>query len=279
VVSEIRRSIWRDAALRWLPRPASSQHRALRIPSSRPRVSVLLPTHNRADVLGFAIRSVLWQSEPNFELLIVGDGCTDETPNIVARFKDERIRWIDLPKAPLSGYANRNRALKEARGRYVAYAQHDDIFFPDHLEQLIATIEASRADWCYSRPLWCTPDGYCVLFAINLSNPDELDHFLNVEPHSLLLCASHAHGPAKGRVLARGRGAYRRLAMLAPHYSIEPVEERRLLPRSNGPAFSREVEIRPRAGSNRGRAAARNRAKRRLANVLSSEGLRGPARI
>jgi glycosyltransferase involved in cell wall biosynthesis len=131
-------------------------------------VSVLLPTHNRADVLGFAIRSVLWQSEPNFELLIVGDGCTDETPNIVARFKDERIRWIDLPKAPLSGYANRNRALKEARGRYVAYAQHDDIFFPDHLEQLIATIEASRADWCYSRPLWCTPDGYCVLFAINL---------------------------------------------------------------------------------------------------------------
>jgi glycosyltransferase involved in cell wall biosynthesis len=127
-------------------------------------ISVLLPTHNRADVLGYAIASVLWQTEQDFELLIVGDGCTDETPNVVASFHDERIRWFDLPKAPLSGYANRNLVLKRARGRYVAYAQHDDIFFPDHLAHLIATIEGSECDWCYSLPLWCTPDGYCVPF-------------------------------------------------------------------------------------------------------------------
>ena len=190
-MSESRGSIWRDTALGWLRRPASPQHRALRNSGGGPLVSVLLPTHNRADVLGYAIASVLWQTEQDFELLIVGDGCTDETAKVVGSFHDERIRWFDLPKAPLSGYANRNLALKQARGRYIAYAQHDDIFFPDHLAQVIATIETSRADWCYSRPLWCTPDGYCVPFAINLSNPDELDHFLNVQNHIPSCCVLH----------------------------------------------------------------------------------------
>jgi len=97
--------------------------------------------------LGYAIASVLWQTEQDFELLIVGDGCTDETATVVESFHDERIRWFDLPKAPLSGYANRNLVLSKARGRYVAYAQHDDILFPDHLAQLIATIRASKSEW------------------------------------------------------------------------------------------------------------------------------------
>ena len=195
---ESRRSIWRDLALRWLRRPASSQRQAPRKSGGRPLISVLLPTHNRADVLGYAIASVLWQTVRDFELLIVGDGCTDETPNVVASFQDERIRWFDLPKAPLSGYANRNLVLKQARGRYVAYAQDDDILFPDHLAQLIATIEASQgSNWCYSRPLWCTPDGYCVPFAVNLGNSDELDHFLDVENHIPSCCVLHTRKALK----------------------------------------------------------------------------------
>lgn len=156
-----------------------------------PKLSVLLPTHNRPDVLSYAIRSVLWQSWSDFELLIVGDGCGDDTRDVVASFRDRRIRWFDFPKAPLSGYKNRNQALRKARGRYIAYAQDDDILFPDHFAQLVGTIKSSTADWCYSRPFWCTTDGYCLPQTVNLGNPDELHHFLNVENNVPSCCVLH----------------------------------------------------------------------------------------
>ena len=143
-----------------------------------PRITILLPTHNRADVLGYAIRSALWQTERDFELLIVSDGCTDGTSEVVASFSDPRIRWFDLPKAPLSGYANRNIALRQARGDYIAYAQHDDIMLPDHIDRLVAALEAAGADWAYSRPLWCVPSGFALPFFLNLTHGDELIHYL-----------------------------------------------------------------------------------------------------
>ncbi|PJF41015.1 MAG: hypothetical protein CUN54_02990 [Phototrophicales bacterium] len=143
------------------------------------RVSILLPTHNRADVLPFAIKSVLWQTEQNFELLIVGDGCTDNTTEIVNQFDDERIRWFDLPKAPYFGYANRNIALRQAKGEFVAFVGHDDILLPDHLEIMLSAFESAEIEWAYSRPMWVNPDGTMMPFMTNLQNPEHLNFFLN----------------------------------------------------------------------------------------------------
>ncbi|HYH87472.1 MAG TPA: glycosyltransferase family A protein [Pyrinomonadaceae bacterium] len=160
-------------------------------PSRQPTYSVLLPTHNRADVLPFALRSVLGQTVADFELLVVGDGCTDRTAEVVAGFDDARVRWLDLPKAPHFGYANRNVALREARGRYVAFMAHDDLWLPDHLEMLTACIEASGAEIVYSRPLWVIPVGLLAPCTFNLNDPDTLDAFvsrrLNVIPASCVV--------------------------------------------------------------------------------------------
>ena len=146
---------------------------------------------NRADVIGYAIRSVLWQTDQDFELLIVGDGCEDNTAEVIAAFSDARIRWFDLPKGPLSGYSNRNHVLRQARGGFIAYGQDDDIPAPDHIARLIATLEDTGEDWGYSRPLWVGRDGLVMPFAVDLTQPDQLDHFLdrfNTIPSS---CVAH----------------------------------------------------------------------------------------
>jgi glycosyltransferase involved in cell wall biosynthesis len=156
-----------------------------------PRFSILLPTHNRADVLGYAIRSVLRQTEGDFELLVVGDGCTDGTGDLVTAFDDARIRWFDLPKAPHFGYANRNIALRQATGEYIAFMAHDDLVLPDHLSQLRGCIERTDAEWVYSRPLWVTVDGVVIPLSCNLLNRDELEFFLSTEHYIPAPCVMY----------------------------------------------------------------------------------------
>ena len=142
-----------------------------------PLFSILMPTHRRPDVIAHAIRSVLRQECGDFELLVVGDGATAETAAVVREFRDGRVRWLDFPKAPHFGYANRNAALEEARGRYVALAADDDLLLPGHLTELKRLLDEGFSLACV-RALWVSSDGIAAPFPGNLDLRDERDAFL-----------------------------------------------------------------------------------------------------
>jgi glycosyltransferase involved in cell wall biosynthesis len=156
---------------------------------SKPRFSILMPTHSRIDVIGLAIQSVLDQTVEDFELLVVGDGCATGTAEVVAAFQDARIRFFDLPKAPNYGYANRNIALREARGELIGFAADDDLLFPDHLEILADGLKDGAAI-AYSQALWVSTDGIAAPFLTNLELADEFRFFMesgNTIPASCFL--------------------------------------------------------------------------------------------
>ncbi len=136
-----------------------------------PQFSILLPTHNQPDTLAVALESVLAQTVSNFELLVVGDGCTDNTAEVVESFGDSRVTWLDFPKAPGFGYANRNVALQQARGELIAYQAHDDIWFADHLEQFAQAFGNPQIAIAVSRPVWVLPSGWMVPGRITLNDP------------------------------------------------------------------------------------------------------------
>ncbi len=118
--------------------------------ASTPAVSVVIATYNWSSVLRYAIHSVLAQSFRDFELLVVGDACTDDSAEVAAAFGDPRIRWFNLERNSGSQSAPNNRGIAEARGRYVAYLGHDDLWYPNHVEVLVRAIEAKQADFASS---------------------------------------------------------------------------------------------------------------------------------
>ena len=117
--------------------------------AASPRVSVIIPTYNRSAVLRHAIASVLAQTFTDFELLVVGDGCTDDTASIVASSADPRVRWFNLSTNSGHQSAPNNEGLRQARGELIAYLGHDDLWFRHHLQTLTTGIDAG-ADLCAS---------------------------------------------------------------------------------------------------------------------------------
>lgn len=103
-------------------------------------VSVIMPSYNTADYIGETIESVMQQTYQNWELIIVDDCSTDNTDDIVAAYKDARIRYLKNQKN--SGAAvSRNRAIKEAKGTYIAFLDSDDLWVAHKLEKQIRFME------------------------------------------------------------------------------------------------------------------------------------------
>lgn len=140
------------------------------------RVSVMMPAYNAERFIGPAIDSVLAQTYPHWELVIVNDGSSDRTGEVAARYADPRIRVIDQPNG---GEASaRNLALTRLTGALVAFLDADDEFLPQHLELAVAYLRGHPdRDGVYT-------DGY----------------YVNGEGRRLAKLSQHRRGPFEGDI-------------------------------------------------------------------------------
>lgn len=151
------------------------------------RISVILPVYNEEKYIEKAISSVLSQSLDDFELIIVNDGSTDGTLDVINQFDDERIRVIDqLNQGP---GASRNNALKIASGDYVMFLDGDDYFCQDALKIAYDEIASKNTDISifqimkydgtqYSQNSWFNLDNFPKSFEDRVFNPHECKDFL-----------------------------------------------------------------------------------------------------
>ena len=131
-----------------------------------PRVTVIIPTYNWSNVLQYSIGSVLDQTFTDFELLVIGDGCTDDSESVVRAIDDPRVQWIGIARTGHQSGPN-NEGLRRARGSIIAYLGHDDLWMPHHLALHVAAIEAG-ADFTCSIAALIAPEGA----SIDRSHPD-----------------------------------------------------------------------------------------------------------
>ena len=108
-----------------------------------PLVSIIIPTYNRAEYLKRALKSVFSQTFKDFEVLVMDDGSTDNTLEIVESFKEERIKyeWAENFGGPA---APRNRGLRFARGEYIAFLDSDDEWITDKIEKQFILLKKSK---------------------------------------------------------------------------------------------------------------------------------------
>lgn len=101
--------------------------------------SVIIPVFNGEKTISETLESVLNQTCKNLEVIVVDDGSTDGTVNIVKRFKDPRIRIKSFPNKGLA--ASRNRGARRAKGDFISFVDADDVWTPEKLSEQIAALE------------------------------------------------------------------------------------------------------------------------------------------
>jgi len=106
-----------------------------------PRVSIIIPAYNRANMILTALKSVLAQTYPDWEAIVVDDGSSDNTREVVAGVKDARVRYIYQENKGLPGA--RNAGIRASSGEYVAFLDSDDAFLPEKLALQVPVLDAN----------------------------------------------------------------------------------------------------------------------------------------
>ncbi|MBL4807302.1 MAG: glycosyltransferase [Rhodobacteraceae bacterium] len=159
----------------------------------KPFFSVVMATFGRGRHIMPSIQSVLQQDYEAFELIVIGDNCTDDTETVVESFKDSKVRWINLPARCRSQSAPNNAGIKAANGDIIAYIGHDDIWEPDHLSSLAALFTANPSlDFAVGGLIFHLPNGILGCQVTGIFKDDSAKHKNFFPPssfaHKKLVC-------------------------------------------------------------------------------------------
>ena len=146
---------------------------------TNPLVSVIIPAYNCEAFIAETLQSVLAQTFADFEVIVVDDASNDATPQILQQFArlDERIRVLTQESNAGQG-ACRNRGTREARGRYIAFNDADDLWLPQKLERQLEFMQERRLPFCFCG--YGTIDESGATIIADLKIPQQTDY------HSLL---------------------------------------------------------------------------------------------
>ncbi len=134
--------------------------------SDTPLISVITATYNRSNVLYYSIAGLLRSKFTDWELIVVGDACTDDTEEVVRSFRDPRIRFHNLEENVGDQAGPNNEGFRRSRGRYIAYLNHDDLWMPEHLGTALRGIEETGAEMVFTLGIAIRPGGANHLFNV-----------------------------------------------------------------------------------------------------------------
>jgi hypothetical protein len=131
--------------------------------TSTPSVSIIIATYNRHAVLTEVLDVLRQQTLRDWEAIVVGDACTDDTAKAVASFGDARLRFVNMPRNHGEQSAPNNEGVRLARADRLAFLNHDDFWRLDHLERALAHLDERGADLVYTWTANLLPEGTVVL--------------------------------------------------------------------------------------------------------------------
>ena len=127
----------------------------------KPLVSIIIPTYNRANLLGETLDTVLAQTYTQWECIVVDDGSDDETDILMQKYldKDARFRYFHRPKdRPRGGNAARNYGFEMSNGELIQWFDSDDLMLPNKIETKVAAMENSSVDFVISKTKYFNKD-------------------------------------------------------------------------------------------------------------------------
>jgi len=146
-----------------------------------PFISIVIPTYNRAHLIVKTLNSLLQQDYAHYEVIVVDDGSTDNTEEVVKAINDERLSYYKKENAERA--AARNYGAQHAKGDYVNFFDSDDIALPHHLTEAVKMIQKyNMPEWFHLAYAWAKPDGIIFKKFESYNNPTSNHLLINGNP-------------------------------------------------------------------------------------------------